>query len=189
MNSWSEITAAVLGLANVWLLARQSIWNWPLGIATTALYFVVFLRSGLYGDAGLQIVFVLLNAFGWWYWIQRPLQEQPELLVVRIAFPTWCWLLPGTVVGAIVLTLFLGRFTDSKVPQWDGLTTSLSLAATYGQTKKLLESWWFWIAADLIYIPLYFYKDLWPTSLLYVVFLALCVAGLRNWRRALTRML
>ena len=81
---------------------------------------------------------------------------------------------------------FLARFTDSTVPGWDGLTTALSLAATYGQARKLLESWWLWILADLVYIPLYIYKGLVLTSVLYFVFLLLCVFGLREWTRNLT---
>jgi nicotinamide mononucleotide transporter len=179
-----EILATLTGLANVWLLARQSIWNWPLGIATTSLYLVVFLRSGLYGDAGLQLVFIALNAFGWWYWLRGG--NRQEILVVTRTLPnTWLWLAPVMLAGAAALAFMLRRFTDSTVPQWDGLTTSLSLAATYGQTRKLLESWWLWIVADLIYIPLYLYKQLWPTAVLYAVFLGLCIIGLQKWRRAI----
>ena len=89
------------------------------------------------------------------------------------------WLAPATAVrAAVLLAIFLARFTDSTVPRWDALTTALSLAATYGQTKKLLESWWIWILADVIYIPLYIYKNLWLTSALYAIFMILCVVGL-----------
>ena len=71
------------------------------------------------------------------------------------------------------------------MPVWDGFTTALSLAAIYGQTKKYLESWWIWIAVDIIYVPLYIYKHLRLTSALYFVFFLLCVMGLREWSRAL----
>jgi nicotinamide mononucleotide transporter len=80
------------------------------------------------------------------------------------------------------LWVLLDRVTDSTVPLPDALTTVLSLLATYGQSRKKVESWWIWITADLIYIPLYLYKGLWLTSILYVVFLCLCLAGLRAWR-------
>ena len=90
-----------------------------------------------------------------------------------------------TALAAVGLYFFLSRFTDSTVPQWDALTTALSLAATYGQAKKYLESWWIWIVADVIYIPLYVYKSLNLTAALYFVFLILCVMGLRSWSAAL----
>jgi nicotinamide mononucleotide transporter len=98
---------------------------------------------------------------------------------------TWTWLIPATVAAAIVLSVFLRRFTDSTVPAWDGLTTALSLAATYGQCRKYVESWWLWIAVDVIYIPLYVYKHLWLTSGLYLIFMILSVVGLLAWSKTL----
>jgi nicotinamide mononucleotide transporter len=182
--SVTEVLGFVTGAVCVWLLARQIIWNWPIGIANNALYLIVFLRSGLYGDAGLQVVYMILGAYGWWTWLHVT-PGRAELPITRTSGGTWTWLIPATGVAAIGLALFLGRFTDSTVPGWDGFTTALSLAAIYGQSRKYVESWWIWIAADVIYIPLYIYKHLWLTSVLYLVFLILCVIGLREWRRAL----
>jgi len=94
------------------------------------------------------------------------------------------WVVLGVagVVLTVGIAVYLDRLTDSSTAVPDALTTALSLLATYGQTRKLVESWWLWIAADLIYIPLYGYKELWLTAILYVVFMTLCGFGLRTWR-------
>jgi nicotinamide mononucleotide transporter len=180
-----EILGFLTGAVNVWLLARQNLWNWPIGLANNALYIAVFVGAGLYGDAGLQLAYIALGIYGWWSW-SHPGREA-ELHVLRTPRAAWTWLIPATVAAAFALQFFLRRFTDSTVPAWDGATTALSLAAIYGQCRKYLESWWIWIAADLIYIPLYIYKNLWLTSGLYFVFLLLCVVGLREWSKALVR--
>ena len=180
-----EILGFVTGALCVWLLARQNIWNWPIGISNNLFFIVVFLRSGLYGDAGLQVVYIILAAYGWWTWL-RPKEMHAELAVSRTSLREWMWLIPATAAGALLLRLFLARYTTSTVPAWDGLTTALSLAATWGQCRKLLESWWIWIAANLIYIPLYAYKGLHLTALLNVIFTGLCIMGLRSWSRAMT---
>ena len=181
--NWTELLGSLTGILCVWLLVRQNIWNWPIGLANNALYVAVFLSAGLYGDAGLQLVYIALGVYGWWIWSHPGARN--ELQVTRTPRKTWIWLTPVTLAAAIGLAFFLRRFTDSTVPVWDGFTTALSLAAIYGQTKKYLESWWIWIAVDIIYVPLYLYKHLRLTSGLYFVFLLLCVMGLRKWSRAL----
>src|ERR1700676_3171999 len=127
--SLTEILGFITGAINVWLLARQNIWNWPIGLANNALYVAVFLAAGLYGDAGLQFVYITLGIYGWWIWAHPA--ARAELRVTRTSRATWTWLAPATIAAAVGLAFFLGRFTDSTVPAWDGLTTALSLAATY----------------------------------------------------------
>jgi nicotinamide mononucleotide transporter len=184
-TTWAEVLGFATGLLNVGLLVRRHILNWPLGILNVLLLMLVFGTAGLYADMGLQVVYVILGFYGWWAWLHGGVDRTSP--VVR-ATTRVEWL--GLAVAGALLTgglwLFLDRLTGSTVPLADALTTALSLLATYGQTRKLLESWWLWIAADLIYIPLYGYKGLWLTAILYVVFLTLCVLGLRSWRRAVT---
>ncbi|WP_046505429.1 nicotinamide riboside transporter PnuC [Streptomyces odonnellii] len=182
--SWTEVLGFGSGALCVWLVARQHLANWPIGIANNLFFILLFTQAGLYADAGLQVVFITLAVYGWWTWTHGG-GPGSSLPVRRTSRTEWIRLLAAGVVGTLALTLLLGRATDSTVPFWDALTTALSLMATYGQCRKRLESWWLWIAADLVYIPLYAHKDLYLTSLLYVGFLALCVAGLRNWSRDL----
>ena len=174
-----EVFGFITGVVNVWLLARQNIWNWPVGIANNLAYLILFATSGLYGDSGLQFVYIVLGVYGWWLWLHRTGSD--TLQVSRTSSKLWLQLIVATIAAGVILRWFLTRFTDSTVPSWDATTTALSLAATYGQCRKLLESWWIWILADLIYIPLYIYKGLRLTSVLYAVFLLLCIFGLRSW--------
>lgn len=184
-TTWAEVLGFATGLINVWLLVRQHILNWPLGILNVALLMLVFWSAGLYADAGLQILYVLLGFYGWWAWIYGG-QDRTHLVVRATTGTEWLALGGAGVLLTGGLWVFLDRLTNSTVPLADAVTTALSLLATYGQSRKLVENWWLWIAADLIYIPLYGYKDLWLTSILYVAFLVLCVAGLRAWRSALS---
>jgi nicotinamide mononucleotide transporter len=183
-TTWAEVLGFATGLLNVWLLVRQHILNWPLGILNVALLMLVFWAAGLYADAGLQILYVLLGLYGWWAWRYGGAGRSP-LIVRATTGKEWLVQAAAGVVLTAGLCLFLDRLTSSTVPLADALTTVLSLLATYGQSRKLVENWWLWIVADLIYIPLYGYKRLWLTAILYVAFLALCVAGLRTWRSAL----
>lgn len=174
----------VTGLLCVWFLVRNSVWNWPWGIVNAALYLYTFWTAGLFGDAALQVLYVVLNAYGWWAWLRGGVAASP-LPVSVLRAREWGFSLVSLVVLSLVFATVLARVLGSTVPLADGATTALSLVATFWQTRRCIENWWFWIAADAIYIPLYIYKHLPLTSLLYVVFLALCVAGVAQWRKEL----
>jgi nicotinamide mononucleotide transporter len=180
-----EILGFVTGALCVWLVAVQNVWNWPIGIANNVTFLILFWTAGLYADSALQLVYLALAVYGWWAWL-RGGAAHTTLRVSRTTTNQWVVLGVAGVVGTAGLTVLLDRVTDSTVPLPDAITTVLSLLATWGQARKKLESWWLWIAADVVYVPLYAYKDLWLTAALYVGFLALCVFGLRNWLRDYT---
>ncbi|HWL39511.1 MAG TPA: nicotinamide riboside transporter PnuC [Gemmatimonadaceae bacterium] len=184
-TSWAELLGFISGAACVWLVARQNIWTWPIGLVNNALFFILFITAKLYADAVLQVAFGALAIYGWYRWL-RPRISLTPLLVRRTTPREWAALAACGIAGIAAATYWLTSSTDSPVPFWDSSVLVLSLLATYGQANKLLESWWLWIAVDVISIPLYISRSLYLTAILYAVFLALCVMGLRMWSRERT---
>jgi nicotinamide mononucleotide transporter len=182
--NWTEILGAVTGAASVLLAVRESAWNWPVGVANNIFFLILFWHSKLYADATLQIVYIVISFFGWWNWL-RGGTGHTELPVSKTAATSAVLLVIITAATTTLLTFILHRFTDSSVPFWDGITTALSLTAQYMLSRKLLENWWVWMSADVIYIGLYCYKSLYLTGVLYLVFFGMCVAGYTRWRKSL----
>ena len=177
----TEVLGFVTGAISVWLTVKQNIWNWPIGIINNLFFVVLFLSSQLYADMGLQIVYIVLSVLGWYWWLhggdhqgRMPVThlKLPILLVLGLLGTLSCW----------ELTLFLQSVNDTA-PFLDALTTVLSLVAQYLLTRKLLENWYVWIATDIIYIGLYAYKNLYLTSVLYFIFMVMCVVGWWGWRK------
>ena len=179
-TSWAEVIGFASGVLVVWLVVIQHVWNWPVGILNNVMFFLLFTSSGLFADAWLQVFYLLLALYGWWAWL-RGGERHSHLTVSRTTPAQWRSLAAAGVAATALLTWILDTRTGSTVPFPDAVTTVLSLLATWGQARKKVESWWLWITADVLYVPLYIYKNLWLTALLYLGFLALCIAGLRTW--------
>ncbi len=124
--SWTEVLGFGSGAVCVWLVARQHIANWPIGIANNLFFILLFTGSGLYADAGLQLVFIALAVYGWWTWAHGGGPGSDDLPVARTSRTEWVWLGTAGAVGTVALALLLDRVTDSTVPFWDALTTALS---------------------------------------------------------------
>lgn len=183
--SWAELLGDVSGVLCVWLVARQRVWNWPLGLLNNVFWSLLFWRAKLYADSLLQGVFFVLGVYGWWVWVFGGGLSRNSLPVRTTTRAEWWWLSVAALLGTVGATRVLAAYTDSPVPLWDAAVLTLSLVATYGQAQKLLESWWVWIAVDVISVPLYVARKLYPTAALYGVFLGMCAVGLLQWQRAL----
>ena len=179
-----EIVAALFGVISVFLSVRQNIWSWPTAIVNVGLYIIVFYGSKLYSDTGLQVVYVVLNAYGWYHWLYGG-KNRTELPVTRTRAPVAAVLVALVAAGTAIIGTFLSRNTDAALPWVDAMTTSVSLAAQWMMTRKLLENWIIWVAVDVVYIAMYIYKSLYVTSGLYLVFLILSAMGFVEWRRSL----
>jgi nicotinamide mononucleotide transporter len=184
LPSGIEALGFLTGAACVALLVRQNIWNWPIGIANNLLFIALFLRAGLYADVGLQGFYIAISLYGWWSWLHGG-RDHGTLKVGRVPAGAALVLAAGVALATAGLTWILRRYTNSTVPVFDSLITALSLAAQFMMTRKWIENWGVWIAANCLSIGLLIYKGLYVTSALYAVYQVLCVMGLVAWRRAL----
>ena len=177
-----EIAAALLGVINVILVVRRSVWNYPLGIAMVALYFFVFWDAKLYSDALLQIFFLLIQLYGWWAWLKSP-QVDHGVAVEWMRWPQRILWLAVTMILAIAWGEGMARYTDAAAPYADATVAGLSVAAQILQSLRRVESWVLWIIVDAFAIGLYLWRGLNVTSGLYALFFILAVVGLREWAR------
>lgn len=184
-TTWLEIAGVLLSLAMVACNIREIHWGWPLAMLASALYFAIFWRSLLYGEAWLQGVFIVLAGWGWRQWLRGARADGGALRVTRLSPRGWTLTLAASAVLWPVVGLFLDHLTDSDVPWWDAFPTALSLVAQYLLARKYLENWAGWIVVNIASVALFLHKGLWLTAALYAMFIALSFAGWRAWRRQL----
>lgn len=193
-----ELLAFVLSVTTVALNIRQNHWAWLFAIVSSAAYCVVFFNSRLYGDAGLQLVFIVVSVWGWYSWLHGASaissnttaattnsRERRMLAVSTLDARGWLLAGVGWALGYLVLSWFLRTYTNTDVPHTDAFLTAGSLVGQVLLSRKKLENWHAWIIVDVLYVGLYVYKGLLLTGVLYALFVAMAVAGLVAWRRTL----
>ena len=178
-----EVVAVIFGLVCVWLTVRENVWCWPTGLVMVVLYIVIFFRAKLYSDMGLQVIYVVMQVYGWHNWL-RGGKGKTELRVSRISRRGAVFWVSIGLAGTGSLGFVMSTWTDASLPHWDAATTVLSLIAQWLMAKKILESWVFWIVVDVLCVGVYTYKALHLTAGLYAVFLGLATAGLIAWRKS-----
>jgi nicotinamide mononucleotide transporter len=213
-NNWIEIFGAITGIIYVFLEIRQNIWLWPVGIVTSAVYIIVFFTSKFYADMSLQVYYLVISIAGWVWWVKggrrqaaggrRKEMENAEvsglpslegsgvgskvtdnLNVSRISLKT------GIILAFIFVFLYflmwfvLSHLTDSPVPEWDSFITSLSVIATWMLARKIYEHWYLWMLVNCASVILFLTRGLYPTIILYVVYLVMSFVGLKEWKRSL----
>jgi nicotinamide mononucleotide transporter len=186
-TAWSVPVSRLEGVAfvlSLWMVVcnlRVSPWAWPLAILSSLAYGLLFLSFRLYGEAVLQVVFVLLSCWGWWQWLRG--REEGALLRVRhlssrgVKLALW-----STAVLWPLLGVLLDRVTDSDVPYGDALPTAGSIVGQVLLGRKWVENWPCWLWVNVVSMGLFAYKQLWLTVILYGLFAALSWVGWQQWR-------
>ena len=183
--TWLEIVASVLGVLMVLANLRVKPIGWPLAIASSLLYGLLFADSRLYGEAMLQVFFVVVAGWGWWQWLHARGSDGQALEVRWMTRNGRVVAIAGTLVAWPLLALLLDRGTDSDVPWLDALVTVASITGQILLGRKFIDNWPVWVGVNAVSIGLFAFKGLWLTVLLYAVFLLLAVAGWRAWQQRL----
>lgn len=181
--TWLELVAFALGVWMVLCNLRVNPLAWPLAIASSLLYALLFADSRLYGEASLQFFFVAVAFWGWWQWLRGRGDDGSPLVVHRLAPAARRRALLATALAWPALALLLDHATDSDVPWLDALPTVGSVVGQLLLGRKLVENWPVWIAVNLVSVVLFAVKGLWLTVLLYAVFAVMAAFGWRAWHR------
>ena len=180
-----EGLAVSTGLASVWFSVKERIWVYPIGLISVSIYVYLSFIYGIYADMGINIYYVLISIYGWYRWLQ-PSESGAAKEITRNSGKEWLLSIVLFLLSWVILFVILQRFTDSEIPLWDSLTTSLAIVGMWLMAEKKVEHWLFWIATDLLSIPLYYYKDLLLTSGQFFVFTILAVIGWLQWNKSLS---
>jgi nicotinamide mononucleotide transporter len=174
-----EWLGTILGFICVALYIRRNIWAWPVGLVQVMIYVYIFWQAKLYSDTGLNVIYIFMQAYGWWAWSQH--QDQQEELIVEwgVAWQYGLWALTA-LLGAFGMGWLLTH-TDASLPYADSFVASTSLVAQWLLTRRKLFNWSFWMAVDAVAIWVYLQKGLYPTSVLYMCFFCMAAFGQYSW--------
>jgi len=183
-GNYIELLGAILGFAYIFFSIRQSILTWPVGLLTSLLYVWVFLVSKLYADMGLQMYYVVISIYGWYEWLRGNQANHSEpIQVSRLSLKLGFKLAIISLIIFFLIWYILENYTDSTVPVADSLATALSIVATWMLARKILEHWLVWIFVDAFSIGLFWYKELYPTVILFVVYTVMAYIGFVEWKK------
>ena len=190
--SFWELSGLILGVLCVVFLIKESILTWPFGIAYVITAFVVFWDARLYGDFLLHIFFLVMNIYGWYYWVYGKKNTESNLVITKISKSGLLRSLGLSVFGIVVFAQVLISIPNwfegmepAALPYWDSTTSILSITAMWLTARKKIDNWYYWLFVNLLATGIYFYKELYFFSLLYFLYIGMAIIGYMAWKKTM----
>ena len=182
--NWSvvESIAVIFSVIYVILAAKQNIWCWAAAGISVILYIYICFTAQLYPETGLQIFYLMMAIYGYYNWNKN----NGNLQIKQWTTSKHLLLILAGSIFAFLMGFYFVTYTDSKIPIVDSFTTVFSIISTYMVTKKILENWLYWIVIDTVSVYLYFSRDLHLTSLLFIAYTIIAIAGYFAWLNSRT---
>lgn len=181
-----ELTAIFFGLWSVWAAKKNSLVVFPTGIINTGIYVYLLWKWALLGDMLINAYYVIMSIYGWVLWSKKDTQQN-QLPITRMQPKEYLYsglLFLAAVVFVVVVYLIFGKFTH-WTSYVDTGVTGLFFVGMWLMARRKIENWLFWIAGDLISIPLYFAKGYTFTSIQYLIFTIIALYGYLEWKNNL----
>ena len=185
-TGWLEYIAVFFGIASVLFSRKENILVYPTGIINTVLYtWFCFSWWSLYAEGSLNFYYTIMSLYGWYAWSRK--KEGKFLPITFNNRRDWIISISFFIISWGVLYFILKTYTNSNVPWADSFASAAAYTGMWQMTRKKVENWMWWIVTNIVSIPLYFYKHAVFTSIQYLVFLLLAIAGLLEWKKKVNK--
>ena len=186
-SNWIEIVGAVMGIVYLYYEYKADIKMWPAGIIMSAFYIFVFVQSKFYAFACINGYYILAAIYGWIKWYRPKDERQTGSDIIHTPSKYIVWLIIANVVIYFIISFVLVKYTDSPVAYGDSLVTTLSIVSMWMLAHKLVEQWLLLIVLNIISVFLYFSQGLYPTSLMYLVYVVVSVLAYFSWKNKIVK--
>ena len=188
---FTELLGIIFGLLCVYFLIRESVLTFPFGIIYVVISFFVFWEIQLYGDFILHIFFLILNIYGWYFWVHGNKEEKQHVPITSTPVKPAFILFAITLVGVFIFGFFLAslhyffeNIPPSSLPYWDAATSMLSVTGMWLTAKKKIDNWYYWFIVDIMATVIYLYKGIYFYALLYLIYTAMAIIGYKKWKKS-----
>ena len=178
-----ELIGLLCGILYVILAAKENILCWIYGGISVIIFTYIFHMSNLLAESTLQIFYLIMSIYGFWKW-----NNKKHINITSLSYVNHFLIIFTGLLITIIIAFLLINFSNSSSPVIDSFTTSFALITTFLAARKILENWIYWIIIDVTSIYLYLSKDLYITSILYIIYTILAIYGYLQWRQKLKKL-
>jgi len=182
-----EITAVVFGLLSVWFSKNNNILVFPTGMISTFIFIYLLYKSVLLGDMMINAYYFIMSIYGWYVWTREENNSITLISRINAKEKNICILI---FIFSLIFVYSIYVYFDkwnSLTAYIDNLSTAIFFVGMWLMAKRKIENWIFWIIGDIISVPLYFYKGFTFTSLQYLIFTFIAIAGYYSWKKILNK--
>ena len=190
IENWLGILGFISGILCVWLLIRENVLTFPIGLFYAFISVLVMYEARLYADTLLNFYYVVMNGYGWYFWLKGGDERRRDdyLLIEWMPVKQWSWVVGLGIAGTILMGWAFDTLTNAALPYPDSFTTIVSFLAMWMSAKKYMDSWFLWLVVNVVSVALYLIKaqevsDLYFWAILYAIYIAMAFSGYRTWRR------